>query len=306
MSFRQKSIEYKEILACPLCGQAGIERAFLRRANYYFAQFEIPLPPRGVSLLECRNCAILFKSAVPAPQSLDVIMSNGATDVWRPKAGAHPALPMMRPYLEGAASFLDIGASNGDLLAQLAHRAERLSALDVVEYPQCKCLTDGRGEYILGQLDAGVTWSNDPYDVVTAFDVFEHFLFAERAVPNVLAFVKLGGHLVVETGDWRTVRDPGSWYYANLFEHQIFWTRETFEFVAQRQGFSIAEYSLVNHKGRRAMSLGKRLALSAIVRLAPNPWFRNAMIAAGHDPGHFGAPRLVDHAFVVLKRTGSD
>lgn len=211
---------------------------------------------------------------------------------------------MMRPHLEGARSFLDIGASNGDLLAQLGDRAERLSALDVVEYPRCKAIVDGRGEYILGQPDAGVEWSNNPYDVVTAFDVFEHFINAEGAAANLFAFVKPGGYLIVETGDWRTVPDQGEWYYANLFEHQIFWTRETFEYLSERHPFSITEYSLVNHKGRRSMGLPKRLALSAIVRLAPHSWFRNAMLAAGRDPGHFGAPDLVDHAFVVLERAG--
>ena len=245
---------------------------------------------------------MLFKSTVPTAEACDEIMLGGATDVWRPKPGEHPALPMMRPYIEEANSFLDIGASNGDLLAQLGTRAERISAMDVVQYSRCKGIVDGRGEYILGHLEAGVTWSNHPYDIVTAFDVFEHFLNAERATANVLAFVKAGGHLVIETGDWRTVPDQGSWYYSNLFEHQIFWTRETFEYLAEQFSFSISEYSLVNHKGRRSMGRAKRMALSAIVRLAPHAWFRNAMLAAGRDPGHFGAPGLIDHAFVVMKR----
>src|SRR5690606_29059165 len=132
--------------------------------------------------------------------------------------------------------------------------------------------------------------------------VFEHFLDARSAIANVLAFVGAGGYIIIETGDWRTVPDQGGWYYANLFEHQIFWTRRTFEYLAGQFPFSIAEYSLVNHKGRRAMSLPKRLALAGVVRLAPYAIFRNAMLAAGRDPGHFGAPGLVDHAFVALRR----
>ena len=248
---------------------------------------------------------MLFKSAVPTAEACDEVMLSGATDVWRPKAGEHPALPMMRPYMEGASSFLDIGASNGDLLAQLGDRAERVSALDVVQYSRCRDIVEGRGEYILGQLEVGVTWSNHPYDIVTAFDVFEHFVDAESAIANVLALVKVGGYLVIETGDWRTVPDQGGWYYSNLFEHQIFWTRETFEYLSERFPFSITEYSLVNHKGRRSMGPAKRMALSAIVWFAPHPWFRNVMLAAGRDPGHFGSPGLVDHAFVVLKRLES-
>src|SRR5690606_26620586 len=249
VGFRLLDIDYQEITCCPLCGQAGAERSVLRRPSYYFARFEIPLPRTGVALLECRHCSLLFKSATPTAESCDAVMLNGATDVWRPKTGEHPALPMMRPYMEGAESFLDIGASNGDLLAQIG--ARRLSAMDIVQYAPCKAVIDGRGEYIIGQLEKGVTWSNQPYDVVTAFDVFEHFLEADSAVSNVLAFVKSGGYLVIETGDWRTVPDPGSWYYTNLFEHQIFWTRRTFEYLQERFPLAITQYSLVNHKGRR-------------------------------------------------------
>src|SRR3546814_17912205 len=84
-------------------------------------------------------------------------------------------MPMMRAPIHWARSVLDIGASNGDLRAQLGGTADLLSALDVVEYPRCREIVDGRGEYIIGQLDAGVVWSGAPYDVVTAFDVFEHF-----------------------------------------------------------------------------------------------------------------------------------
>ncbi len=301
MGFRRLEIEYQEIVACPLCGQAGTARSALRRPGYHFGRLEIPLPSGGVALLECGRCSMLFKSKVPTAEACDRVMSSGATDVWRPKTGEHPALSMMRPYLEDARSFLDIGASNGDLLAQLGDRAERLSAMDVVQYAPCRNVIDGRGEYIIGQLEQGVTWSHQPYDVVTAFDVFEHFLEADKAVANVLAFVRSGGYLVIETGDWRTIPDPGSWYYTNLFEHQIFWTRKTFEYLTERFPFSVAQYSLVNHKGRRAMGPAKRMALSAIAQLAPNPLFRNAMLMAGRDPGHFGGPGLVDHAFVVMK-----
>src|SRR3546814_14972522 len=54
------------------------------------------------------------------------------------------------------------------------------------------------------------------------------------------------------------------------------------------------------------MRLPKRLAWSVIVRLAPHAWFRKAMLATGRDPGHFGAPGLVDHAFAVLTRAETD
>src|SRR3546814_19105391 len=92
-------------------------------------------PPRSTRTDTRFPYTTLFRSsAVPTPEAWDRVMLDGATDVWRPKSGAHPGLPMMRSHINGARSFLDIGASNGDLLAQLGGTADRLSALDVVEY----------------------------------------------------------------------------------------------------------------------------------------------------------------------------
>jgi len=301
MNFRPMNIEYVTSTNCPLCGSAGGIRDNLHREHYYFGNCQIALPRDGVSLLECPNCSLLFKSAMPTLADLGRVMAASATEVWREKTGEHPALAMMRPLIGGARSFLDVGASNGDLLMQLKGKAERISALDIVEYPKCREVVNG--EYIIGQLDEELTWSEEGYDVVTAFDIFEHFLSAKRAVNNTLSLARPGGKIIVETGDWRSVPDPGRWYYSNLFEHQIFWTQTTFEYLCEHFGCALKEYSLVNHKGRRAMGLPKRVVLSALVRLAPYAWFQRAMLSLlGRDPGHFGDPDLVDHAFVVLER----
>ncbi len=98
----------------------------------------------------------------PTAEACNQVMSGGATDVWRPKPGRHPALPMMDPYIGDARSFLDIGASNGDLLAQLYEKADRVSAMDVVEYPQCREIVMRNGEYIIGQLEGQLSWSGAP------------------------------------------------------------------------------------------------------------------------------------------------
>lgn len=299
MTFRHCQVEYMRVTVCPLCGGDGTARAQVQRTDYYFGRLQIPLPKEGITLVECSRCSLLFKSAIPMPKDLDRVMSASATEVWREKAGEHPALAMMRPHVEGAQHFLDVGASNGDLLRQI--KGDRISALDIVEYPKCREVVTG--EYIIGPLDDTLKWSGLGYDVVTAFDIFEHFLAADRAVRNVLNLVKTGGRLIIETGDWQTVRDQGRWYYANLFEHQIFWTRRTFEYICRQYHWELAEYSLVNHKGRRTMGWHKRAALSVITALAAVPLVSRSMLAmAGRDPGHFGPPTLVDHAFVVLVR----
>lgn len=76
-------------------------RTRLSRPYYYFGSFSITLPVAGVFLRECTHCSLLYKSAVPNRTDLAKIMSDDATDVWRPKSGTHPALAWVLPYLQG-------------------------------------------------------------------------------------------------------------------------------------------------------------------------------------------------------------
>ena len=303
MSMVHLELQYERVDSCPLCGGRSVERAQLERSSYYFGHFRVPLPPEGVWLRECADCALLFKSRIPSRDGLAKLLSSSGHDVWRPKKGVHPALGMIEPYLGTASQdFLDVGASNGDLLAQLQPHAGRLSALDVQTYPLCQGIVTG--EYIVGQIDEPIAWSGSGYDVVTAFDVFEHFVDVRRAVENIAALVKSKGHLIVETGDWTFVSGRlGRWYYCNLIEHQVFWSRRTFQHVCARFGFELVQYDRVNHKGRRAHGSMKRLALGAFTGLVPLPGFCAAMIAVtGRDPSLFGEPLLKDHTFAVLQR----
>ena len=297
------NIKYQLVDVCPLCGGFGVDRAKLSRLNYFFGSFSIPLPEAGVFLCECIHCSLLYKTAVPNRMDLAKIMSDAATDVWRPKSGIHPALSWILPYLNGQPrSVLDIGASNGDLLAQLKPYASCVAALDVVEYPQCQLVVDNK--YIIGEIEGDSIWSGETYEIVTAFDIFEHFLDTHAALSNVSALVSKGGKLIVETGDWNSYKgELDDWYYANLFEHQIFWNRQSFDFLCSKYGFKIIDYRNCPHKGRRGLGFLKRLAMGMVVKLAKISLFQQVMLVAGKgDPLRFACPSLIDHAFVVLEK----
>ena len=196
-------IPYEPVRQCPLCGGRGGERAALRRRHYSFGPFIIPLPPDGIRLLACEGCNLLFKSAVPEARAFGRIMAAAAAKVWRPKTGVHPAVAPIMGYLPAErVDILDIGASNGDLLAQLRDRAGRLSALDIERFPRCEAVVTG--EYIIGEVEQPLHWSGIPYGLVTAFDVFEHFRDPGRAVDTIVGMTAADGLIVIETGDWST------------------------------------------------------------------------------------------------------
>jgi len=292
-----RRIEYDAVDQCPLCGGPYEERARLSRTAYRFGGLEIPLP--SVALRACRNCDLLFKSAMPTQASLSEILSVAAENEWRPKRGPHPSIPQILPYLTGNRDVLDVGASNGDLLRGVAGHAGRISALDAVAYPSCRSIVNA--EYIISTFEEAATWSNEPYDLVTAFDVFEHFLDARRATTNLLRFLRPGGHLIIETGDWRSVERLEDWYYCNLFEHQIFWSARSLEYLAHTHRLELVTCELVNHKGRRNMSRFKRTAVQVFRGVGR---FNGPLCArvTGIDPRLVAPPTLRDHLFAVLRR----
>lgn len=297
-------ISFVAVKQCPLCDGRGIEQAVLLRRQYCFGRFVIPLPSGGISLLACERCQLLFKSHVPEAVAFGMIMASEAVTVWRSKTGPHPAVPPILRYLPGRPlDIIDIGASNGDLLSQLRHRADRLSALDIERFPRCEQVVTG--EYVLGEVDKPFHWSGLPYGLVTAFDVFEHFRDPSFAVRNILSLTAPGGQIMIETGDWTAAADQlGSWYYTNLFEHHVFWSRPTFEHVCANHPCRLFAYEAVEHKGRRSLPLAKRAVLAAVVRASRVPGFTAVVKAvAGRDPSLFGQPGAQDHAFVVLERT---
>lgn len=298
-------VAYEPVVRCPLCGGVGDEQAVLRRRNYVFGQFVIPLPSGGVSLVACDRCALLYKSSVPDAQSFAAIMKAAAASVWRPKKGEHPAMTRIRRFLPaGPVDILDIGASNGDLLAQLASHAGRLSAVDIERFPLCGEIVTG--EYILGEVDKPLEWSRKPYGLVTAFDVCEHFRDVGRAIDNILSLTASRGMIMLETGDWTTATNHlDTWYYTNLFEHHVFWSRQTFDYLCETRNCRLIAYERVVHKGRRVMSTAKRAILAMVTTVARTRGFPTLFyVLTGRDPTLLGPPHVMDHAFVILCRQG--
>lgn len=295
---------YVEWINCPLCDGLAEDRVGLKRNAYRFGLSIIPLPQGGVTLRECADCGLLFKSAVPDTDSLASLLAAEAVNEWRAKEGEHPSLPRLRPIIESGrlSSILDVGASNGDLLKGLSPYCDRLSAFDAVSYPNCEAVVTG--EYILGSFEQRPNWSGEAYDLVTAFDVFEHFLDPKQAIRNILEFVQASGVLVVETGNWHAARPSlGAWYYCNLVEHQIFWSARTFEFICDEFGLDLLSCDVVNHKYRIDMTFPKRTAISAFKYVTKLEYLqRSATKIFGVDSKLLSPPGLLDHLFVVARK----
>ncbi len=299
-----------ELDACPGCDGTAVERiGRLPGDHYRFGGQHIVHPAGGVFLRRCRRCALVFKGVVPSPSFLHQVMSLHAAKVWKGRYSFRREVRLLCEALGGRTAFdvLDVGAAGGGLLRALGADGGRRSALDIANGPELA----GRlaGEFIWGFLDAPtLTWSGEPYDAVTLFDVLEHLYVPPQAIANLAAFVKPGGLLLIETGDveslWPGRFGPQIWWYANLFEHHVFWSE-----LAVRNLFPAGDFEVVS-VARKRHKLKAELAWSKLARdgvkaalYRASPWaYRRLSNALGRSHLQPPDPLVPDHIQVLLRR----
>jgi len=245
--------KWLEVVLCPLCHNENSSDCGRIKINYYkFGRKNIELPESGVAIVQCQECGLFYKKTVPSKEFLSDVFASETEEVWNDRHDYKDEVTLLKDITKGVPfDIIDIGSSTGALLDVVQVLTKRRSALDVMRYGGTAEFVNG--EYIFGFIDSpSLKWSNTPYDVVTAYDVFEHLYDASKSFENISALLKEGGHLVIETGNTECVAVKkfgiASWWYTNLFEHHIFWNVRAFEYAAHRYGFEITLYKDKKHK----------------------------------------------------------
>ena len=305
-----QSAAWNPVTHCPACGSSSVtERVHLAGRAYAFGRETFAYPEEGIALLRCRDCDLVYKGLVPDQKFLTQVFTRQAGAKWmEPYPFASDAQQLIG--LTGNRDFdvLDIGAGGGTLLraCQASGISGRRSALDVIAHPGV--FGHLSGEFIRGFLDdESLDWSAEPYDVVTLFDVLEHLYRPQAAFRNLRRLVRRDGAIVIETGNvasyWPRRFGIGQWWYARLFEHQVFWCRKSMERIAAAHGLRITSWRECRHKLRRGvhpMSMTRDLVKVGCYRASPTIYGQLAerLGKVGAQPW---SPVARDHVRVVLR-----
>lgn len=303
--------EWLSIESCPACGNSGrISRGTLTSKQYHFGKAVISLPAGGISMAECSNCHLYYKTVLPRPAFLAQTFKNQAGEVWDDDHDFLYERKQIKSLVnKNHFELLDIGPSNGALLNAFRSTSGRRSGLDIVPHPGLE--KHLKGEFINGLIDdERLNWSHQPYDVITAFDVFEHLYNPAAAFRNLHTLLNKDGIVAIETGDissyWPSKHGANRWWYSNLFEHHVFWQPESLVFHAKRHGFRALSVAVVRHKSWRSRSVLAQLntALSfGLWRFSPALYRKlNAALGKPAEDVIPGSLLGKDHISIILQK----
>jgi SAM-dependent methyltransferase len=300
---------WTRVTRCPACAEESASAVGqIEVPAYFFGPIRLALPPGGIQIKRCERCSLVYKCVVPTPGLIAEVTAQGAHQVWGTRYHFDDEVALCRRVLEhDDFDLLDVGAAGGAFLQALAQTSRgRLSAMDVIGFEE---LRDSlRGEFIAGPLErSDLSWSQRPYDAVTAFDVFEHLTDPPAALDNLAQLTKPGGIVVVETGDaeaaWPTRYGIGGWYYAVWVVHNMFWTRRSLVTLFAHHGFELLSCNHLRHKAQRQLppsKLAKELVKLALFHGSPHLYRRLAALrgAANVQPCN---PFSRDHLRAVFR-----
>lgn len=300
MQYRVTEAEWFENVHCPACGGADfIDRGWIPRNEHFFAGAYIS-PRRPIRFRECRECGLVYKTHIPSKSSVATLTDNAQDDLWGWSGDYRKEIALIRKLLPQAFDILDVGPAGGNFLNAIRPYAGRVSGLDIVRFRNLRLSEDG--EFIAGALeDDALAWSNRPYDVVTAFDVFEHFFEPGKALRNLAKLVRPGGYLVVGTGNRDAVERVDRWDYMSAPVHMICWSKRALECNAASVGFDLIDFATVqNRYAPASYSLASYLRYYAY--LAAPALYHCLQKIAGKVGSIPGKPHLRDHLLAVFQR----
>lgn len=198
-------------LHCPLCHSVQVADFAQDKRRRYF---------------RCHHCALVFADpdCLLPPEEEKAVYDkheNVVDDQGYRQFLGRLATPLMAKLGDAPQEGLDFGCGPGPALAaMLSEAGHQMAVYDPYFAPNADALTRS-------------------YDFVTCTEAIEHFYMPHREWRQLLSLVKPGGWLAFMTKLVIDAEAFNSWHYKNDPTHVSFFSRETFTFLAERDGLDV-------------------------------------------------------------------
>lgn len=242
---------------CPSCKSKDFS-FFLQLQNARQLRFTFHIlhiadsPPAWRILNKCNSCQLVFKGSIPRTDFLASLYCNDQENVlWKfhsSKRKTHNKLHVVNNLLSSlthSPSILDVGCHDGSFLKMLPPRCDKFG-LD----PSPQRNYPGEVKYIEGLVEIAQEKWFHYFDIVTLFDAFEHFHDVDQAFINISRYLKVGGYLVLETGNSACLESKffrSHWWYYSIFDHNVFGSPEHFKISLPKYGLEIVTIQKTAH-----------------------------------------------------------
>ncbi len=303
---------------CPICDHDSLPIGPIVHENpTKVAGVPIDLSDSTFTMMRCSHCALQFKDPLISMDLLVECYSKSSTDQWE-----HSPSPRKRRFDDLAKCIttnasgkriLDVGCSNGALLDYLTSSSssnDQWECFGLEPSEAAAATATERRVTILGALFDDLDTNNPEhrFDVIIAIDVLEHLVDPNAFMKQAANHLSPNGIFIALTGDtdawgWRLQKQR--YWYCNLPEHLVFYSRPTIEFLAQQLDLDLIGYTKMSHT---------RSKISRTVR----DYVRNTIWGLSWRAKGFGIPPLrkmldsntppgwlpnKDHMLFVLKAT---
>lgn len=276
-------------LHCDLCGSNHIEHRYALDA---------------FSIVACKDCGLVFLDIDLNREKLSQMYSgdyyNERTDYFQVDASADASidnlgfdatnfnngLELLRRYRPEQGRLLDVGCALGGFLRLARNDGWTVAGVDISEFAAQHC-RERFGLDVQSGLLNELNFAEESFDVITLWDVLEHFEHPLQQLRHVNRILKSGGIMLVDTPNERAlIRTVACWLYRltggklsgplrKLFHqyHLYYFNQATLQKLLNDAGFELIHLQgrpLPIDKGRAGF-LG-RLVVQAFSW--PEKWFK--------------------------------
>ena len=276
----------RNLRACPLCGSyKGDSFCHL-----------------GYTIVRCGQCGLVFvheQPDIPGDKLYDEGYYRGSSehkknldnenvlDPARVSArleSCQAVVEMVMRYHSMPGKWLDIGCGPGFLLSQAETRGWKCAGIDTSPF----ATAFARDEFNLTDVQTvsieNASFTDEMFDVISMQHVIEHFFNPLDTMRRIVAWLKPGGFLYLETPDVGSPiarREGANWEHIKLPEHVVYFSESTLKYLLEQLN---SEIVLIHHpvEGTGLMNKvcgGKAQARRFYDQYLGNPIFRTVVRA---------------------------